>query len=333
MNLFNKIKYNYYINLIDDNIKNSNFELINDSLIKVFNANPLLFHQLIKYLFKNISNDQLIDNFFKKQSLFWINSFDFEDQEYIFNFLKFYYAELGLEVKATKYSNFLSEYLFKFEPGKSKIDFNDLIENAYIYQYSMTKLYDDQSIILSNTGAFFENNLKRYFTHYQLSKGFVYVLKNPINIFQKFRTNLGNKNAALNETFNLSAASTITDVSFSNNKFVIEENRQSLLTNIYSWCNFNTLSAFRGKIIKYEDLMINPDSTLAEIIAHFIERGDNIPLSYEVIEKFIQNNPISPIPNNLNQLSNQEKKLIRRELDAFPQCSKILDDFNYKIDL
>ena len=58
-----------------------------------------------------------------------------------------------------------------------------MIDKKYLFQFLLSKK-DQQYKIINTSSAFFETNLKRYFTHYFFTKCFIYIVRNPIEIFR-----------------------------------------------------------------------------------------------------------------------------------------------------
>ena len=67
-----------------------------------------------------------------------------------------------------------------------------------------------------------------------------------------------------------------------------------------------------GAILKYEDLLNDPEQMLSEVIGHLSQAGLNIELNYSLIKSFLNDNPLLEedksvvVSNNRNK--NPEKR-------------------------
>lgn len=315
--LFKKIKINYLNKLFEELIKKNDFEEIRRELNTLKKNNlEYYFFFLNKVLNMYLNNDQG-QNFFLNRIL-WLNSFDLSDLEIIKNFLFFYIqTKKSLDLE----SNIYSQELSTLPPDlrKKKIQFEDLIENSYLYQYEILQLNPTLDKILLNNHVFFEKLPNKYFTHYYLCRCFIYVVRNPIDLYTQYKTLSHSHQNALNILNGLEAP-TSPFKDFDN--LPIENTTKDWSTNVLSWTNRNVMNTFRGLLIKYEDLILNPRQVLAETISHLVQSGIDLEMDYALIDQFIKNNnPIfsQTIPENFN-ISNQEKKKIQRELGETPSA-------------
>ena len=69
----------------------------------------------------------------------------------------------------------------------------------------------------------------------------------------------------------------------------------------------------KGKIILKKDLIREPYETLSSIILHLVQSGVEIELNYDLIEKFVNQNPISN--ESEIEVSQKEKKFIDQYID------------------
>ena len=58
----------------------------------------------------------------------------------------------------------------------------------------------------------------------------------------------------------------------------IENTTKDWSTNVLSWTNLNVINTFRGQIIKFEELINNPEQILAESISHLVQSGSILKL-------------------------------------------------------
>ena len=138
-------------------------------------------------------------------------------------------------------------------------------------------------------------------------------------LFSRYKDKMGSKEAAINEI--ITADYSIKETSTKNITFL--ENKQSWAINLKSWSNHNVISSYRGKLIKYEDIINDTENTLVEIIYHLKQSGMNIDINFDIIADFVAKNPI--FENSFEEPSNQEKKLLSRNIDK-----GLLDELEYK---
>lgn len=315
--LFKKIKINYFNKLFEELIKKNDFEEIRRELNTLKKNNlEYYFFFLNKVLNMYLNNDQG-QHFFLNRIL-WLNSFDLSDLEIIKNFLFFYIqTKKSLDLGPNIYSHELST--LHPDLRKKKIQFEDLIENSYLYQYEILQLNPTLDKILLNNHVFFEKLPNKYFTHYYLCRCFIYVVRNPIDLYTQYKTLSHSHQNALNILNGLEA---LTPPFKDFDNLPIENTTKDWSTNVLSWTNRNVMNTFRGLLIKYEDLILNPRQVLAETISHLVQSGIDLEMDYALIDQFIKdNNPIfsQTIPENFN-ISNQEKKKIQRELGETPSA-------------
>lgn len=305
--ILNKIKFNYYDNLLEKFIQNNQSAEIKEILLKLIKSNNTSYLNLIhKYLYILTEKEKFHKVFDKK--LVWVNSFDIADCNYINTFISYVYQQHHLNISSPKnYYEYLNEIIAKFNLGS--IHFSNLVDSSYLYQYLIGQLYQND-ILVNSSSAFFESNLKRYFTHHSFTKFFIYVVKNPTKIYLK------RKNQNLENPMH-GFLSSHTDYLVRHKvqeNLTIEENIQNWSTNVSSWTNSNVLSTFRGYILKIEDLYNNPREILAEIIGNMIQAGVQVNLDYELIDHFLKEHPLPIEENQFNTLSNKELKLFKRDL-------------------
>ena len=87
------------------------------------------------------------------------------------------------------------------------------------------------------------------------------------------------------------------------------------------------LYSFRGQIIKFEELINNPEQILAESISHLVQSGIDIEIDYDLIGKYVNDNRDKFSKNVIEEIniSNQELKKLKREL------GEVLEKFSYNI--
>lgn len=305
--IINKIKYKYYDNLIQKYIEAGDVSEINNIFSKILNyPNSTYLNLLQKYLYK-VCDIEKFKNTCSK-NLIWINSFDLDDCQIINNFVSYIYKENSLDLVGPKnYHDYLSDIMINKKINN--ISFQDLVDYSYLYQF-MIGSSSDSDVLINTSSAFFESNLKRYFTHPCFTKYFIYVIKDPSQLYLK-QKKINPDNPM--HGFLSSNTDFMKRHQIQSNAF-IEENIQNWATNVSSWTNSNVMSTFRGYIVKYESLLENPKQILAELIGHMIQAGVKLKLDYGAIDKFL--NDISPLDERGTDetLSNKENKLIKRDL-------------------
>jgi hypothetical protein len=276
-------------------LKNEDFELYFLFLNRIINT----------YL----NNDQG-QRFFQNKFI-WLNSFDLDDTQIIKNFLSFYLSEkLDLNLESSLYIKEFQK--LPKELIQKNISFEDLVDNSYLYQYEMLKRVDNKYKLILNNHVFFEKLPNKFFTHYYLTQCFFYVIKNPIHVYANYRSKVGSQQSALNF---LNGFTEKNQSSLDEEKVLIQNTTKDWSTNVLSWTNTNVINTFRGQIIKFEELISNPEQILAEVISHLIQAGMEIEIDYDLINNYINNNEDKFSKNVLGEIitSNQENKKLYRE--------------------
>lgn len=320
MNIIEKIKINYYQKLFQDLIDRKDYDGFKTAISSLFKSNKSLFSTTSKYFLKDLLIDSNASNFFRK-NIIWLNSYHKEDLNKINDFLKFYTDD------EFKILDFVSE-IFKSTNelnliNKKKLSFDDFVNLNQLIQFSISEKYSNNHIFLSNESAFFEvPDLKNLFTFTNLTSNFIYVVRNPLEIYAdqvNFKNNL-KKEEAINNIINTNINFKIYEI----DNLEIEQNTQSWNVNVKSWTSDNVLNTYNGLIIQHNDLEHNNLDTYAEIIAHLNQAGLNIPLDYDKIKQFFEQTDVS---KNINykdfEISNQTKKIIERD------CKEMMKKFNY----
>ena len=84
------------------------------------------------------------------------------------------------------------------------------------------------------------------------------------------------------------------------------------------------MSTYRGRLLKYEDLILDPFESLVEVLFHFKQAGLEIDIDYPVIKDFVENHKVSS--DLENNLSKQELKMLAKSIDQ-----NLLKKFDYQI--
>ena len=320
----NKIKFNYSLKVLDDLFDNKKYgeatELLNKN-----KTNKKLYFALLNYI-----NDKYLLNFshnqFYKKKLFWIIGFDQDDNIFINDFLKFYFNNLNLKnIFMTDYNNFLNLGLKNIitDPSKKECTFQELVQNSNLYQTSSILEIDQDNIILTTSAAFFEAPNNRYFIYPNSTRSYIYFIRNPLQLYLRYKSISNNPQEALNKINQAQdTSSSQKDDHGHGDKILIDENKQSWVTNVKSWADENVISAYRGKVIRYEDLRESKYDMLVEILFHLKQSGLDIDLNYSLINNYLETHILGEDYDN--NLSRKETKMILNSLDQ-----SLLEKFEY----
>jgi len=304
MSIISKIKLNYYNNLYQiylNDQKYEDFTKLFEKNIQEPSANAEL---LLKYTGQIIEMPEAEKIF--NQNLSWINSYDVDDCHFVNSFIN-YYAGDNKDI-VDHYSKELNNHSV-IKKLFSSISFSDFQKYSYFFQLLISRSNEFSNKFINASSAFFETSDGKMFTHPRLSSCYIYIIKNPIEIFKKLlHLNQNNQELALQKILNLDQkpAAIETDI-------MIEEMQSDWATNVSSWTNQNVIDTFRGLIIKYEDLINDTYDTLVSIVFHLNEAGLNLKLDYKKIEYFLEkNNPLNLSYNNT--ISSSSKKRLSRSL-------------------
>lgn len=315
MNLIQKIKSNFLDKQVQDYISSNNDHGFKKLISSTISSNPSLAYSVLKKNILTIHNDIKYENFFSK-NIFWVNSFRDEECMVVNNFLKFYFSMEKISNYAFKnYQKEIEDFVFKY--FKSDFTLNDLVLNSYIVQYLAAPNQD--ICIMSNNNSFFETDKKLFFTNNFMTRSYVYIIKNPYDLFREIKYHLNDSQSAIDSLIN-------TDFfqhQNSENSFKIENFKKNWSTNVTSWTNHNVVSTYNGLVLRYEDLLSDPLQTLADLIVHISQSGFDIKLNYKTIELFLSENQIPDLKFDQEEISNQTLKILNRDL------LKISQKFNY----
>lgn len=306
--ILKKIKTNYLDKLFSELVYKNDFSKIKNELDKLKIDNDELYFLFLNRILNTYLNNDQGQSFFENKFI-WLNSFDLDDTQIIQNFLSFY-LEKRLNLVATNYTDELKK--LPKELTNKNINFNDLVENSYLYQYEILKSANTKQKLILNNHVFFEKLPNKFFTHYYFTQCFFYIIRNPIYIYSKYKFDFDSQQYALNF---LNGFSHIDHTVSEENLVRVENTTKDWSTNVQSWTNSNVLNTFRGQIIKYEELINNPQQILAEIISHLIQSGMEIEIDYDLIDDYINTNKDKFSQNRSENTvaSNQEIKKLKRE--------------------
>ncbi len=330
MSFLTKIKLNYNIKLIDDLFAKEDYLKIHKIINQNIRGNHDLLLDLISYIDQKYLTDIKYKNFYSSKKFVWINSYDNEDTLYLRDFLNFYFkSQKKYSYHSGNYNNLFLDLLGKTQISKipNNIKFEDLAQNSNIYQTLLLNYYDKNFSFLSNSSAFFETTSepKKYLINNNSSLCYFLIIRSPEDLYKKYKNNLSSSNAALNELFNYDNKFIQTNTIANLNEYSFNENRQNWNIFSRSWIDPNVESSYRGKILKYEDLVQKPEESLISSLFHLKQHGADIEINYNLVDEFIKNTNPTLSQTDI-AISNQERKSLKRDLD-----SKVVDYFEYII--
>ena len=317
----NKIKDKYHHNLLSSFIEKGDLNEIRNIIKKNYIQNDKSDLKILNdYLLKFLS-EQKFEKLFNK-NLIWVNSFEQDTCKYINKFIIDLLSHNKVSfIEPSKYVDELYE-LIKTR-NIYKVDFQDLCNMSYVYQYLLSEKNKDFRI-LNSSASFFETVNKTYFTHYFLTRSFIYITKNPYEIFKRNKLQNLSDNKINHMQELISSETNDIQHKYDDDRYLVSENRQSWSTNVSSWTNPNVISTFRGFILREEDLVSDPLQKLSELTSHLIQSGLDLDLDYSYLQNYISQNPLKKdILENVT-FSNKELKILDRDI------GKMAEKLNYK---
>ena len=320
--IFNRIKLNYNIKLLDDLFNEKNYPKIHlqlDSLKK----ERKIFFDISKYIYQRyLLLNQHQD--FHKSKFIWTISYDLDDVSFLNDFLSFYMSKQqsvnstfdSLRGAMDKLINEYGNDKFPNHPS-----FEDIIINSGLYQQQILFNANTDFVFLKSNSAFFEATNNNFFIYPNNTTAFIYIIKDPIKLYSKCKLLNDNSQESLNKIINV-----VDDEYLKDSKYFFYENWQNWSINAKSWNDENVKNTYRGKIIKYEDLVYHPFETLIEIIYHLKQSGANIAIDHKIIEDFL-NSYTNPSEETNVQVSQKEKKSVYNNVDK-----DLLLEFQYNLD-
>ena len=324
MNIFNKVKVNYNLKLLDDFVLNKNkeeiFLLLQETKIK----NKELFFQLLNHFINNYKNHSIRENFFKNRTVL-INSFEMDDCNYLSNFFSFYFKNMNSESDHDSLTNAIAKDLdyLGLSHFPDKIDFQCFIEFSDLFFNSLLLNTENKNVFLKSNSAFFEVNKKNFFIYPNSTAAYFLIHKNPLHIYSSLKAKFSSSQEALNNLFNFQNKF-VSSQDFNCN-YEVSENRQSW--NIYSnsWRDPNVISTFRGLLIPLQDFQEKPHEILTKSLFHLIQAGIKVEMNYDLIDQYVLKHKFED-GHSTDDISNKEKKILLSNLDQ-----NLLEYFNYKI--
>jgi len=322
MQLIKKIKYEYQLKKFDDIFSQHGKSGLIENLHKVYDDDLDLFEFLAQSYIPKIYSDFILDEKVKP-SIFWLNSFDDNDMKPIHEFLSFYFNELNLSDKFS-ISN-IEDSLFHLNKTKllsRNYDFNDFVNFSYFIQFYISAMRKKDCNFIQSQSAFYEASEQLKFTHPNLTRGFVLLIRNPYEIYINKKQILENDDVARNDLVN-------PEFNMLKKKFdehYVEINRQDWMTYNDSWTNENVMNGFNGLLIRYEDLIDNPQEVFTSILFHLNQCGLEIKVDHQIVDKFVKNINKTNYNNSINfELSKKELKFLEKNLQSLEE------KYNYSI--
>lgn len=306
MSLIKKINSLYKSQILNDLVNSKNYKeffLELEKLSQNKNSYPDSTPSLVSRAISDYEND------FEKK-IIWLNSFDYDDLNYINNFLNFYLAKLyNLKNKINTYEDSILN-IFNSTDLLRNLSFNDFVNFSYFYQWNIINSNQNPLNFLNNQMPFFSTRNNFNFTKPSLTQCYIYIVDHPYSTYQKIKNNNDQDSDIAKSIFlNLDNSPTIYDAQ----GVKVEINKQGWHTHVSSWRDANVRNSLKGKFILKSDLIKNPYEALSSIIFHFIQSGANLDMNYEIVEEFINlnknNNQILDI-----KISNKEKKFLDRHI-------------------
>ena len=317
MSLLTKIKYQYNSRILQDLFSSNEYSKFFEHL-EAQKDNIELYSQLLSKLCSTALLNNNDDIF--KSKIIWLSSFMTDDTKYVSNFLNYYTNTIGENFsEASHYEEKIVSILKKISDIKN-LNFVDFVDRSFLYQYLI--LHEDSSQIkfIRNHLPFFSTPANLNFTKQTLTKSFIYILDHPYSVYQKIKENNQNdQNVARNIFLNLDNHSYFTHI----DNIKVEINKQGWHTHTFSWTDTSVINSLNGMVMLKKELVENTFESLSSIILHLIQSDLKIKMDYNIIEEFIQKNPLSKNFPEIN-ISQKEKKFIDQYID------KILSSYNFQ---
>ena len=310
MKIIENIKYNYYIKVFEEDLKNLNFDSLKANLQKLAKA-PHLYSKIHQNFFKEFNDITNSHNIFPCNYIF-INSFLEEDLSLIKNFLKYYFEKMNYQkFSKIKYEELIDQINLLLKDYPSPMAFEDVVSSSMIYQSLFGFLNEEKELYIENIHSFFSTQHNYNFTDAFLTKCYFLIVDEPLQVYQdiKHRHNL-DKDLAQNIMFNLDNKPLMDE------KFNIEVTRKSWPIHTSSWTDPNVMNALKGLVLNKRLLLQKDLDTYASIILHLKQANIKINLQYDLIQKYLdENNFINQ--SNIPDLSNNEKKFIEKNIQGY----------------
>ena len=324
--IFNKIKLNYNIKLLDDYFSSKEYDKIKNLLIEKLH-NTHLFAELNKYIqnkYLYLPEHLGLIN----QKFIWLSSYDDDDVAYIKNFLRFYFERQKLNFLNASYNDCFDKTIAKLNDKNLQNFFGleDIISNSYFYHFLIQLLNSNDFFILDHQSAFFEAPDNKFLIYPNTTIAYFHVVNNPYKLYLKYKNDLNDHQQSINKIHYFDEKENLAKFENNKNQYSILEMKQNWNVNTRSWTDENVKNSYRGKIIMYEDLISSPKDVLMEIVYHLKQYGVPLEVEYDLIDNYIDDNPLKDLKFNLNH-SNNEIKMLSNSLDK-----NLMEDLDVKFD-
>jgi len=323
--IFNKIKLNYNIKIIDDFFSNKQYKKVNQ-LLQDKRSDPNLFYSLTNYVYQKYLIHNSHNNFFDKKFI-WVVSYDLDDTIYINKFLNEYLASQEISFIQDNYKDYYSKNMsvLNLNQFPKKLNFDELVAYSQLLQNILLLNDKSQYFIMSTKAAFYEAPDNKFLIYPNTSLTFLSIIRNPLTLYRKYKSVSVNNQDALNKLINFSLSDVENENYNSPMTHSLIENSQNWNANTKSWSDENVKNTFRGKQIRYEDLIQNTNDILVEIVYHLKQSGMNIDVDFDLIKKFVDENTLTE-ENFSQDESSSEIKMLTNNLDR-----DLLEEFKYQI--
>ena len=306
MSFLNKFKYHYHLKHIDNLFEEKNYKGIFDYLYNIRSEEKLFYELSLKYISNSINSfNQDVLN----KKIVWINTFFDNDSEYLRVFIQHYiqnFKNLKQDIKSYKHE------IDQIITSEEDINFNTLVNQSYFFQWMILNRHNVNFKFLHNEIPFFSSENNYNFTRQSLTQAYILILNNPYEVYLKIKK-LVNQDQEIARNIFLNLDQKAQDDSYSNVNFKFPSKGWHIHTD--SWSDQNVLTSLRGKIISKKEINNNTFETLSSVILHLIQSGVEMELNYDLIELFINNNPIKNSYEGI-ELSNREKKFLSSFVDS-----------------
>lgn len=306
--IFNKIKFNYNLKLIEDCFNDQKYSKVWELLQE--NQKAPYYFDLVDITIHKYLNNSNHSSFYSKK-FFWISSYEMEDTQYISNFLNYYLSESAeFAFISNEYKDLVNNSFNNLNSSKLplEIKFDLIVNNSNFYQ-NLILINQNKNLNISFThSAFFEGKNNKFLIYPQSTACSLFIINNPFKLYNRYRMQGASHQEGLNHL-----AGEVNNTNLDSYKYKLYENRQSWSINSKSWLDENVQNTFRGKVINFIDLTKNPEDVLTQIIYHLKQSGLDLNVNFDLVEKFTKENPIPHMPDF--EMSNQELKQVSNLLD------------------
>lgn len=308
MQILQNIKFQYHIKEINDLVSGNKHRELSENLISLYSKDAKMFFKIIKHFYRQLIEIRSTENIFIN-NLVLVNSFMSDDQKIVSNFFDFYFTKVNFKkFLIDNFSTKIAEVSQSID-FSSKLSVDDMINNSIIFQMMMSFKNMEKILFLHNDFVFFSTEQKLNFCHSGQVKCFFHIVDHPYQVYSRLKKiNNGDKNISQNIMFNLDNSTHVV----SHNDVSIEIMKKGWTVHSNSWCDPNVINSMRGIFIKKEDFKLNPEETYANLILHLRQSGEEIPLDYKLIDQYIEDQPYNDTSDEIEELSNNEKKFIQR---------------------